>query len=423
MKKLNNCVVDNCIPTNSSCVEWNGGDLPFLGICNGDSLNNLVIEIVTKLKELAGEDISGFDIDELLDICNQKRPVEITLVSILNLVKQNQVCLKDFIDQLNDKLNELLAEKGVTVNLKCYAEFDNLGNSLSITRAQLDQLIIDNLCAYKLRIEFIEGKIIDLQSQIDLILDQLNQGASPFRICLNSGSKSPNENITDIANLLCDYKDAIGEPSDLNSAVSVIDVAKWTELDPDLVANINLKFDNQWSVTTDDLSESYNNALLIIANLLSRVKNIETTCCKADCDDIVIGFDVKYLDCETPLLFFGQKSFLPDGFKDYKPIGTKWEIVDGLGNKAEKYIKLYDEIFSQPDILVDGYELDLSTTSINARSGFVMSSDVALYNQQTGQLCIKCVSIIAPPCPADCCKICFESDDPNEDLVITYTTA
>jgi hypothetical protein len=422
MKKLNNCVVDNCIPTLSSCVEWNGGDLPFLGICNGDSLNNLVIEIVTKLKELAGEDISGFDIDELLDICNQKRPVEVTLVSILTLIKQNQVCLKDFINVLNDRLNELLAEKGITVNLKCYAEFDNLGNSLSITRQQLDQLIIDNLCAYKLKIEFIEGKIIDLQSQINVINSRLDTQDNPFKICLNSKEKTSQENITDVANLLCDYKNAIGEPSDLNGAVSVIDVAKWTELDPDLVANINVKFDNQWSLTTDDLSESYNNALLIIANLLGRVKYIETTCCRADCDDIVIDFDAKYIDCETVLLFFGQKSFLPDGFKDYKPIGTKWELVDGLGNKAVKYIKLYDEVFSQPDILVDGYELDLSSSPIDTKTGFTMSSDVALYNEKTGQLCIKCISIIVPGCPVGCCEICFESDNPNGELTITYET-
>lgn len=422
MKKLNNCVVDNCIPTLSSCVEWNGGDLPYLGICNGDNLNNIVIEIVTKLKELAGEDISGFDIDELLDICNQKRPVEVTLVSILTLIKQNQVCLKDFIDVLNDRLNELLAEKGVAVNLKCYAEFDNLGNSLSITRAQLDQLIIDNLCAYKLKIEFIEGKIIDLQSQINVINSRLDVQSVPFKICINTKEKTAQENIVDTANLLCDYKTALCTPADISAAVSVIDVTKWVDIDPDVVKNINAKFDNQWEIVTDCFSQSYNNALLLIANLLGRVKYMETNCCRADCDDIVIDFDAKYIDCQTVLLFFGQKSFLPDGFKDYKPIGTKWELVDGLGNRYTKYIKLYEEIFSQPNILVDGYELDLSSSPINSESGFVMSSDVAMYNDQTGQLCIKCVSVIVPPCPSNCCEVCFTSSTPGAELTIIYKT-
>ncbi len=83
MKKLNNCVVENCIPTPSSCVEWNGGDIEYLGICNGDSLNNIIWEIIAKLEDLAGEDISSFDIDTLLDICNKKAPLEINLISIL----------------------------------------------------------------------------------------------------------------------------------------------------------------------------------------------------------------------------------------------------------------------------------------------------------------------------------------------------
>lgn len=422
MKKLNNCVVDNCIPTLSSCVEWNGGDLPFLGICNGDSLNNIVIEIINKIKELAGEDISGFDIDELLDICNQKRPAEVTLVSILNLIKQNQICLKDFIDILNEKLNELLAEKGIIINLKCYAEFDNLGNSLSITRQQLDQLIIDQLCEHKSRLEFLEGEVINLQDQINALNIGSGSGSSSFIICLNTQAKSAQQNILDVSDKVCEYVDATGQPADILSAVSVIDITKWSEIDPDLVANINLLFPGDWSLTTDNLSESYNNLLLIAANLLSRVKYIETTCCRADCEDILIDFDVKYDDCDIVRLFFGAKSFLPDGFKDYKPIGTKWDIVDGLGNKATIYIKLFEDIFSQPDVLVDGYEIDFSTTPIDTRSGFVMSSDVALFNEKTGQVCIKCVSIIAPPCPSSCCKVCYNSSTPGGELTIIYTT-
>ncbi len=108
MKKLNNCVVENCIPTPSSCVEWNGGDIEYLGICDGDSLNNLLWEVINKLEEIAGEDLSSFDIDSLLDICNQTAPQEITILNILNVLKNNQICLKDFIDTLTEQLAELL---------------------------------------------------------------------------------------------------------------------------------------------------------------------------------------------------------------------------------------------------------------------------------------------------------------------------
>ena len=95
MKKLKTCIVENCIPTPSSCVEWNGGDIEFLGICDGDSLNTLMWEVINKLEEIAGEDLSSFDIDSLLDICNQTAPNETTLINILNILKNNQICLKE----------------------------------------------------------------------------------------------------------------------------------------------------------------------------------------------------------------------------------------------------------------------------------------------------------------------------------------
>ena len=68
MKKLQNCEVENCIPTPSSCVTWNGGSIEYLGICDGDSLNTLLWEVITKLEEITGEDLSSFDIDSLIEV-------------------------------------------------------------------------------------------------------------------------------------------------------------------------------------------------------------------------------------------------------------------------------------------------------------------------------------------------------------------
>ena len=94
MKKVKSCETENCIPTPSSCIQWNGGDIDFLGICNGDWLNNILWEIITKLQEVAGEDLSGFDIDSILDLCSQKAPQEVNLLSILNVLRKNQICMK-----------------------------------------------------------------------------------------------------------------------------------------------------------------------------------------------------------------------------------------------------------------------------------------------------------------------------------------
>src|SRR5688572_3493496 len=220
MKKVNNCETENCIPTISSCVEWNGGTIEFLGICDGDSLNTLMWEVITKLEEIAGDDLSEFDIDGLLDICNQQAPLEVTIISILNIIKNNQICLKDFIDTLNERLNELFENTGVTVNLKCYAQFDNLGNSLSITRESLDQLIIDNLCDQKLRIETLEGKVISLQSQIDNINSNVTVDELSFGTCINASELPTSTQVINSALAFCDLETATGDSTDIASSLA-----------------------------------------------------------------------------------------------------------------------------------------------------------------------------------------------------------
>jgi len=42
MNKVNKCTTDNGIPVQASQVQWNGGDIDYLGICNGDWLPNIV---------------------------------------------------------------------------------------------------------------------------------------------------------------------------------------------------------------------------------------------------------------------------------------------------------------------------------------------------------------------------------------------
>ena len=58
-----------------------------------------------------------------------KSTYQVTLISVLNIIKQNQICLFDFIKILEERINEINRSGVVSANLKCYADFDNLGNS------------------------------------------------------------------------------------------------------------------------------------------------------------------------------------------------------------------------------------------------------------------------------------------------------
>lgn len=376
MKKINNCETENCIETPSSCIIWNGGDIEYLGLCNGTSINNVFWEIINKLEDIAGEDLSSFDIDTLLDICNKKAPLEINLISILTLLKDNQVCLKDYIDTLLERINELSNSNSVSVNLKCYADFDNLGNSLSINREQLDQLFVNILCDHKERLTNIEGKIINLQTQIDDINNNTTVDELSFPTCLDSGTKPTSTQVKGIAQEVCDLEAANGTPAEIAIALAQTP----TDFDTDF-ASVD---PTNWipAINRTSWADNYNNLLIAFGNLVTRLKFIENTCCKVSCEDIKLGFSVKYNEDRDGILITftpGSGTFIPAGFTDAGSTGT---ITDAEG--SIEYFNIYIV-----DLFTNNTELEISIATLSNVSDLVIHIDAKLTNEVI--TCDKCL--------------------------------
>lgn len=399
MKKLNSCDSENCIPTPTSCNYWNGGEVESLGICNGDPLNNLLWEIITKLEEITGDDLSEFDIDSLLEICNQQAPTEVTIISILNLLKQNQVCLKDFIDNLSEQLSELFADTGITVNLKCYADFDNLGNPLSITRETLDQLIIDNLCSQKLRIDTLEGKVISLQSQVDNINSSTTVDELSFATCINASQLPTSTQVINTAEAFCDLEDATGDSADISAALA------------NTPADMNAEFGllPGWILNPANWAENYNNLLIAFGNIWARLEANEA-CCEATCEDVKLGFSAVYNEDADGVIIsftFGAGTDIPTGFEDGGSHGT---ITDVDGNSVDFNITIENN--STEEVIIAGLNttspLDISITAIMTNGALT---------------CQKCVSRRVAQASCAFCEICAEGNDDDASVVIIYESS
>lgn len=400
------CIDDNCIPTSSSCVEWNGGELPFLGICNGDSLNNIVIEIITKLKEVAGEDLSSFDIDSLLDICSQKAPSEVTILSILNVLKNNQVCLKDFVDTLKEGLDTLFQSTGVTVDLKCYAEFDNLGNPLSINREQFDQLIVDILCNHEGRIVTIEGILVSLQTQIDALNVVSTVDELEISTCINPLTLPTSTQLQNTSTELCNLETALGFPADIASALA--------NTPGDLNAEFGLIAG--WILTPKNLANNYGNMLLEIESLRQRVNSIEDTCCNTDCEDVKVGFTAAFNADATEIVVRFTSSAgtnIPVGFVDS---GSTITITDIDGN-SEVYLTV------NPNLIANNATLNIPIPSLNITEDLKIEVEANL--TLGGLTCNKCLAkIIQTPTELGCttCKVCATGDT-GSSIVVIYESA
>lgn len=401
MKKLNKCEVENCIPTPASCVEWNGGDIEFLGICNGDSLTNLMWEVITKLEDVAGEDLSQFDIDSLIDICNLRAPNEITLLSILNLIRDNQICLKDFIDNLSEQLATLLNTQSVNVNLKCYATFDNLGNSLSITRDQLDQLIIDNLCDHETRLDGHDGAIVNLQSQINNLNNTSTVEELSFGTCVNPSSLPTSTQVINLANAFCDLQDATGNPADISAALAntpSTDNARYS-----LIAG--------WILVPANWAENYSNLLLKLANLETRLIAMEDGCCALSCKDLELGFSAVYNEDGDGIIIsftFGAGTDIPVGFTDTGSTGT---ITDSDGNTVDFNIVISNN--STTEIPISG----LNTSN-------PLTIDItAVMSTEAGLTCQKCLSRVVKFTGCGFCEITATGSEGSQAVIVYESDA
>lgn len=323
MKKLQNCEVQNCIPTPSGCVEWNGGDIDYLGICNGESLNKLVWEIVTKLQSITGEDLSSFDLDSLLDVCSTKSPGDVTLLNILNVVKANQLCFKDYITSLEKAIAAVTDNSVVNVDLKCYQEFDNLGNSLKITRDQLDQLVVNELCSNKTAIEGLNGLFTTLKQELENFINQPVEVAEQIcTTCVDNAQKPVSQQVIAVGKELCDLEDALGKSGDIQNALSKIP-STW---------NNDFGALPGWNNAPVDLADTFGNALLVIGSLTARVSFMEQNCCALTCDDIALGFTAALSDDGGSIVIkftWGAGTKIPAGVVDKGSVGT---LTDTYGN-------------------------------------------------------------------------------------------
>jgi hypothetical protein len=398
MKKVKDCNVQNCIETPTECSTWNGGDIVFLKICNGDSLNTVVWEIVGKLQDIAGDDLSSFDIDSILSICNQQAPSEITLLSILNVLKNNDICIKDYIDTLTDRVNAIANEGNLSVNLKCFADIDNLGNVLAITREALDQLVIDQLCSQKARIDSLEGNLTTLQNQVDSIDVSPVVNEPSIATCINAALLPTSQQVINTAQAHCDLEDATGDPIDIAAAIANTPspYPSAVTTNPDYIAS-----PGSWA-------DNYSNLLLAFKNLMDRVLFMEENCCAVTCADVELGFSAVFSDASILTIRFtaGAGTNIPAGWTS---VGSSVTITDKDGDTVTENITISNN--SEHDISILGLNLDgeltVSVTAIMTNGSLV---------------CEKCLAkTITVNTGCEFCQICVSGS--SGSAVVIYTSS
>jgi hypothetical protein len=422
---------ENCTPTSSNCVMWQGQDLPCIGLCTGDTVSDVIYKIAEELCDI--KDSFGFtdvDLTCLLDICQTTPEPQKTLTNILNLVINKVCCLSDIVAAIDTSVG---AEIEVVL-ASCFNILNPFG--VPLTKLPVSEYVYQigiKLCSIASTVATHTSQITVLQQQVNTLISTPAATIPTVtpNCVLPSIPTAINLVVDELENQFCQLSDAVGTVSDITKVRG--NQCQNLSSSPSLVSGLLMPSQYPtWVMSPTNLAESLQNLWITVCDIRTAVKLIQDTCCKVSCDDIIVDFDVKRSTNEDGelvlLLFFNPKTLLPGTWYDcdqtvnpaqpYGYQGNKLTITDSEGHIATVYIQLRSQtlntgILMDPDYFNAGYEINLGASPIDPSLPLTIESNICVTDGSTN--CVKCLNKEVPYTSVGCCEITATGE-----VTITY---
>lgn len=308
----------------STCVTWTGPSIPSLGIVSGQTMTDTLYKVACEVVATAeGLDLSDMDLSCLIEK-TPLLPENKTVRLILQLLLDNQCSLKSLIDQSTGVDTGLPI---IVVNMKCLKVFDAFGNELPQDLNQTLQSLINQVCTSVTDISSLKTTAVGLQNQIDNLPIPPAYVEPNIVTCITPTPKATSLQVPLLAQDYCNYKNVVGQVTDVQQAV-----ARQPQGLNTLLGTVD-----GWILNPQNLSQSENNLWLLAKNLLDRVNNIESNCCKSTCKDITLSI-LATPNTDGDAVFIQFSTYLgtniPNGFLDS---GDSILTITDKNNKFAQY--------------------------------------------------------------------------------------
>jgi hypothetical protein len=366
-------------------------------------------EEVCQLKDNIG--LSNVDIECLLTICSTTPAPAKTLANILELLINKVCCINDIIDNLPGPGTNYTEP---TLNLTSCLQYPN-GTGGTVTQLVLSQYVLriaTVLCSINTTVNTHTSQIAILTEKVQALEDEVPV-VPQISSCLLGTIADVETVVQELESQFCSYKTVLGSPSNINTALTR-QCAGLTGATAALATGNPMSVDfPAWKSTVQNLADSLSNLWFTVCDIRSAVKIIQSSCCKIDCNSIVVNFDYRWIDEFTLRLYFSPKTTVPLGFWDCNDTqGNEFTFTDGLGNTYDVFIHFRREdptdltgVLDDPTIIANGYDVDLSNSPLDTTTGLVISSPNLCFTN--GDIsCVKCFDKnIAAYINKNCCTI------------------
>jgi len=272
----------------SGMVKWNGPDIPCIGLCNGDTVNEVVYKLANLICSLVDDikDLATLNYSCVIDLCNNadcsklSDPDKVSLKLIFQTLLNNDCSLNELIIDLDNKI-KAIKNNGLkfNLNLECIeAELIAICKStINYSLNDLLQAILNVLCETEQELIQLQSSISTLNNNVETLTETVESSVyeEPILIddCsvdpINGGEPTIHSEFTQLlANKVCDIMSMIGTQSEFEDLVAASGVTGITTYYQNEI--------NQWN---------------IINNLKERIELLEEGCCGSSCENINIAFN------------------------------------------------------------------------------------------------------------------------------------
>lgn len=376
-------------------VIWDGPSIECLDICPGDTVSDVVYKAGQLLCTLQDSiNLDTLDLKCLINLCEScPNPIK-TIKTVFQLLIDKVCTLESLIGNGN---GGTVTSDIFQINLKCLAVTDGSGNILNDdTNDKIIQSIIDQVCKNKTDIALHGAEIDDLDGRVTILE---NTPAPILTLPTVNGScyglGASLANVTrDVSADFCSYKTVLGTTTHLAAGVA---------RQPSTIQQIYASTPG-FVLGASTVGQTISNQWVVIGDLLNRIKSIEDTCCKPDCDKVKVGFQITFSDTTVVLKFTsGAGTNIPIGFTD---CGSTLVISDTKGNTETVSIPIANNYETD--------EIDLSAFEKGALLTFTLMSKLC----SDSMTCEKCITKTAT-FSSGCCTI---TNNSGETVLVVYET-
>lgn len=319
MLPIKNGSTSPCSNISSNCVLWQGPDIPCIGLCNGDTVSDVIAKLAEKLCNLldAGSpdiDLSGLD-----------------LACVLPEGSSAPDALQDVIQLIIDYVCDI--ETGPTFKVSDPIQlcdeliYEDPATGLDVTELLLEDYAIllgAKICDIIESIDIINLTLLDHGTRITILeecvlpcTDSVNE-VDVVSSCILPGSVPHSTLTLALETRFCNLEDSVGNPPLIVNAVNSAGciTGSYSTLSQTSTYGSN----PDWINTPSTLAHTVQNAWVVICDMYAAIQDIQLNCCPGGCDSIVFDYSASVnkdgagVATSISLLFTGTS--IGSGFND-----------------------------------------------------------------------------------------------------------